>query len=124
MNGLYFIPLLAVVVVGLTTRRVPALAANVALVTGVVVLLLGYFVPPFSTMASAIPRFHFLGLVFVGLVVMMLVTGRLRPRESDWVQVDTRSVDMTPWRFVVPASGAVLVVVATIYLFFADFSVL
>ena len=124
MNGLYFIPLLAVVVVGLTTRRVPGVAASVGLTTGVVVLLLGYFVPPFSTMAGAIPRFHFLGLVFAGLILLMLVIGRLRPREVAWIQVDTKSVDMTPWRLVVPASLAVLLAVTAIYLFFADFSVL
>lgn len=124
MNGLYFIPLLAVVVVGLTTRRVPGVAASTGLVTGVVVLLLGYFVPPFSTMASTIPRFHFLGLVFLGLVLFMLVIGRLRPRPTDWIQTDSRSVDMTPWPLVLPASIAVAVVVVAIYAFFADFSVL
>jgi SSS family solute:Na+ symporter len=121
MNGLYFIPIFSVVLVGLTTRRVPAVAANTALVTGVVVLLLGYFVPPFSTVASAINRFHFLGLVFAGLVGMMLVIGRLRPQSEPWVQTDTRSVDMTPWRYVVPASAAIVLVVFVIYGSFAAF---
>ena len=45
MNGLYFIPILAVVVVGMTTRRVPAFAAKVALVVGLLAIGTGYFVP-------------------------------------------------------------------------------
>jgi SSS family solute:Na+ symporter len=119
MNGLYFIPLFAVVVIGLTTRRVPAVAANIGLVTGVVVLLLGYFVPPFSTMAAGIHRFHFLGLVFAALMALMLVIGILKPRTTEWIQADTRAVDMTPWRFVLPTSLSILIVVVTIYVAFA-----
>jgi len=86
--------------------------------------MFGYFVPPFSTMTTNMNRFHFLGLVFAGLVAFMLMMGRIRPRETPWVQADARAVDLTPWRFVVPASVAILIVVATIYTIFADFSVL
>lgn len=124
MNGLYFIPIFAVVLVGLLTRRVPAVAANVALVTGVVVLVLGYFVDPFAAMASTINRFHFLGIVFAGLVGLMLVIGRMRPRATPWVQAETRSVDMTPWRLAGPAAAGIVVLVFVIYALFADFTVL
>lgn len=120
MNGLYFIPLFSVVAVGLLTRRVPAIAANVAIVAGVVVLMLGYFVPPFSYIAATMHRFHFLGLVFAALVAMMLAVGQWRPRTTPWVQADTRSVDMTPWRPVVPAAVAIVVLVLVIYFAFAD----
>ena len=45
MNAIYFIPLLAVVVVGMLTKRVTAFAANTGIVAGLVLLLAGYFVP-------------------------------------------------------------------------------
>ena len=45
MNGLYFIPIFAVVLMGMFTRRTPAIAANLALVLGVVAIAVGYFVP-------------------------------------------------------------------------------
>ena len=38
MNGLYFIPIFAVVLVGMLTRRVPAFAAKFALVSGFVIV--------------------------------------------------------------------------------------
>ena len=45
MNGLYFIPIFAVVLVGMLTKRVPALAAKVALIVGFLVIAAGYFIP-------------------------------------------------------------------------------
>ena len=45
MNAIYFIPILAVVVVGMLTRRVSAKAANIGLFAGLVLLVGGYFIP-------------------------------------------------------------------------------
>jgi hypothetical protein len=45
MNGLYFIPIFAVVLVGMLSKRVPPLAAKVALIVGFAVIACGYFVP-------------------------------------------------------------------------------
>ncbi len=45
MNGLYFIPILTVVVVGMTTRRVPAVAAKCALLMGITLIAAAYFLP-------------------------------------------------------------------------------
>lgn len=45
MNAIYFIPILAVVVVGMTTRRVSAKAANLGIAVGLLLLVGGYFIP-------------------------------------------------------------------------------
>ncbi|MEM1355922.1 MAG: solute:sodium symporter family transporter [Planctomycetota bacterium] len=45
MNAIYFIPLLAVVVVGMLTKRVTAKAANTGLIVALVLLMAGYFIP-------------------------------------------------------------------------------
>jgi len=45
MNAIYFIPILAVVCVGMLTRRVTAAAANTGLIAGLVLLIAGYFMP-------------------------------------------------------------------------------
>ncbi len=49
MNAIYFIPIFAIVLVGMLSKRVPGKAANVALVLGLVLLLSGYFIPIGST---------------------------------------------------------------------------
>ena len=124
MNGLYFIPILAVVLVGMLTRRVPPLAAKAALVTGFLVIAIGYFVPPAASIVDSMHEFHFLGLVFAYLVVMMLVIGELRPLKGEWVQTDVRAVDMTPWVHARKAGLVLLLLVVAIYVSFADLSVL
>ncbi len=124
MNGMYFIPIFAVVLVGMLTKRVSPLAAKAGLLVGVFAIAIGYFVEPFSTVVDSIHEFHFLGLVFSWLVVMMLVIGELRPRDTEFEQEDSGAVDMTPWRFAMPVGLVLIAMVFTIYASFADFSVL
>ena len=126
MNAIYFIPIFSVVLVGMLSRRVPAVAANVALIGGVLVMLAVYFVPPITEVVLPaephpnVYKFHFLGVMFVGLCALMLLIGAVAPRKTDWVQHETGEVDMTPWRFAKPAGAALVLFVASIYIFFAN----
>ncbi len=124
MNGIYFIPILAVVLVGMLTRRVPAIAAKLALVGGAVFIAVGYFVPPFNLVVDSINRYHFLGLVFLYLILFMLVVGEIKPRAEEFVPVDVKAVDMTPWKYAPHIGIALLVLVAIVYLSFSDFAIL
>ncbi len=124
MNGMYFIPIFAVVLVGMVTKRVPAIAAKVGLVVGFLVIAVGYFIEPFKTVVDSLHEYHFLGLVFAWLLIMMLVIGEILPRETEFEQEDVGAVDMTPWRFAKPAGLLLIAIVFTIYIQFADFSVL
>ncbi len=124
MNGMYFIPIFAVVLVGMLTRRVPAIAAKIALLVGFSGIAIGYFVSPFDKVVASLHDFHFLGLMFSWLIVLMLVIGEIWPRETEFEQQDVGAVDMTPWRFAVPAGCLLILIVFAIYISFADFSVL
>ena len=122
MNGIYAIPILAVVLVAMVSRRVPPLAAKIGLITGFTVLILGNFVSPFSDIVGTMGNgFYFLGTVFAWLVIMMLIIGELRPSESEWIQKDVGAVDMTPWRHAGKAGVALIIVVVGIYAAFARF---
>ncbi|TWU59929.1 putative symporter YidK [Rubripirellula tenax] len=124
MNGMYFIPIFAVVLVGMVTKRVPAFAAKLALLMGFIVIATGYFVPPFDKIVASLHEFHFLGLVFSWLVIMQLVIGEIWPRETEFVQQDVGAVNMTPWRYAIPVGLVLIVIVISIYATFADFTVL
>jgi len=124
MNGIYFIPIFAVVLMGMLTKRVPARAAKVALIKGFTLIAIGYFVSPFDKIVASLHEFHFLGLVFIWLLIVMLVIGKFTPRETEFEQEDVGAVDLTPWQFAKPAGIILVVIVFTIYATFADFSVL
>jgi SSS family solute:Na+ symporter len=124
MNGMYFIPIFAVVMVGMLSKRVPPKAAKIALVAGFVTIATGYFVPPFDKIVASLNEFHFLGIVFSYLLVLMLVIGELSPLKEEFVQQDVKAVDMTPWKHARIVGAILLVIVTTIYVLFADFSVL
>ncbi len=124
MNGMYFIPIFAVVLVGMLTKRVPSIAAKLGLITGFALIAIGYFVPPFDKIVDSMHEFHFLGIVFAWLVVLMLVVGEISPRQTEFEQEDVGAVDLTPWKHA-PLAGLVLMaIVLLIYMTFADFSVL
>ncbi len=124
MNAIYFIPILAVVVVGMSTRYVPGKAALTALLAGVLLIAAGYFMPGAKSVLTVMSEYHFVALVFAFLIVMMLVWGKVAPRRTAYVPVDAKATDMTPWKFAPLAGGLLLLVVAAIYIWFADLSVL
>lgn len=121
MNGIYFIPIFAVVVVGMLHRRIPSIAGTLGLVIGVITIALGYFLPDAinPVVALNLHEFHFLGLVFVLLTIMMLVIGTIAPRATPWELVGANTIDMTPWKNAKWASLGLVIVVLAIYISFA-----
>jgi len=121
MNGMYFIPIFSVVLLGMLSKRVPPLAAKVGLIAGFVLIAIGYFVPPFTGWVDAMNEFHFLGAVFALLLAAMMVIRLVAPLERVFVQTDVRAVDMTPWKHALFAGGALVAIVGIIYSAFAEF---
>lgn len=129
MNGLYFIPIFAVVLVGLFTKRVPPLAAKLGLIIGLILIAAGYFVPgPKDWVSAYLYEFHFLGIVFVMLIVGMLLfpaqpsvsnEGSAAAMPSGKAALVKPPVDMTPWPLVVPAGLLLVSIVVGIYVWFA-----
>lgn len=122
MNAIYFIPILTVVVVGMMTKKVPAFAAEIALIAGIVLIAMGYFVPPFNRIPEYMNEYHFVALVFLILVVFMLLAGKFAPQKVPYEPLDAKATDMTPWKYAVHTGVVLLLIVAAIYIFFADFS--
>ena len=129
MNAIYFVPIFAVVLVGMLTKRVPTQAANIGLLFAFVVILIVYFVPgcgitdPKSSV-FLLNNFHFIGLVLLISIALMLVIGSMKPLETPWVHKHSGDVDMTPWKYATPVGISLIVCVVGIYASFADMSVI
>jgi SSS family solute:Na+ symporter len=124
MNGIYFIPIFSVVLIGLTTTRVPAAPAKLVLLAGPVLIGLGYFAfPDAAGLPFGLHEFHFLGVVFASLCLLMLGWGRAAPRPTPWHHEATGEVDLTPWRLARPVGLGLCALVLMIYAAFADLGV-
>ena len=126
MNGLYFIPIFSVMLMGMFTKKVPAIAANFALIIGFGSIAAGYFIPPFAKLLEnyKVHEFHFLGAVFAGLILFMALIRLIAPLKTPWVHEASGDVDLTPWKFAWPLGIGIAVAVLGLYIAFADTSVL
>ncbi len=115
-TGFYNIPVIAVVLVGLFTRRVPALGAKCAIVFHLVAYGLAQFV--FKD-AIGIHFLHLYAILFVIEVGIMLALGVAQPRETAWSYESRDLVDLTPWRFARPVAFSLLSAVVFLYLLFS-----
>ncbi len=118
MNSMYFIPLFAVILIGLLHKRVPPIAANIALLAGVTIIAIGYFFPPATALLKDIHDLHFVAAVFVLLVILMLAIAAARPLATSWHHIDANLLDLTPWKHARLVGVLLLFAVAASYLFF------
>lgn len=143
INGIYSIPILTIIIVGFLTKRVPAIAAKIGLFSGSILYIISqfvlqpYFVKKALTEAETLGitdtaelaviksqayfGLHYLdvmAILFVLNVLIMLLIGIFKPRTEDYVQEYTKQVDITPWKFAKPAGVIIIIMVASIYVYF------
>ena len=115
-TGLYNIPVVVIVLVGLFTTRVPAIGAKIVIIFHVIAYGLAKFV------LDDVITMHFLHLYAVLAVIeiaIMLIAGRLSPRATPWSYADQKIVDLTPWRYAYPVAFSLLSAVVFLYLLFS-----
>ncbi len=115
-TGFYNIPTVVIVIIGLFTRRVPALGAKIVIVFHVTAYALYRFV--FSEEIT-LHFIHVYAVLFVIEIGIMLVTGYLKPREQAYVPPVQQKVDMAPWRFARPMAFTLFSCVVGLYLLFS-----
>jgi len=139
--GSLSVPILAVVVIGVLTKKVPALGAKIVLTAGVLMYLVSLLVlePQFRESAvlaaeasgitnadelsiieaKAYPHYlHVMGFLFVVNALIMLLIGKLKPKTEIYVPVKTTEIDTTPWKYTKPIGIVIAVLVISTYLIF------
>jgi SSS family solute:Na+ symporter len=106
------IPLIAIVVVALVSKRTPAIGANVALLIGMVFQLV------FGILWEQSLGIHGLHVAGVNFALLMLVMGAFRlsmPQKEPFEQQYSGDVDITPWKLARPVGCGIAVIIAAIY---------
>ena len=119
VNGAYSIPILTIIVIGYLTKYVPAIAAKISIITGVI-LYVGYVILDEFVFVGAFPHFlHIMAIVFVINILIMLLIGKYKPRTLAYRQKYTGQVNITPWKYLNVAGITICVIVLGIYIYFA-----
>lgn len=139
--GSLSVPILAVVTIGIVTKHVPAKAAKIVLIGGVLmylVSLLGlqpYFIESALQEAAAAgitdakelsiikaeayPHFlHIMGILFVVNMAIMLVIGKLHPKTELYQPKITEEIDITPWKYAKLVGLLITILVLSTYFIF------
>jgi SSS family solute:Na+ symporter len=121
VNGCYSIPILTIIVVGYFTKYVPAIAAKIAILSGVILYSISQFIlKPFVVGAENYPHFlHVMAILFVLNVCVMLVIGKLSPRHEAYQQMYSEDVEITPWKYVNVFGIGIIITVIAIYVYFS-----
>ena len=119
-TGFYNIPVIAIVIVGLFSKRVPALGPK---------LVIGFHVVAYGLLKFVlddIVTLHFIHLyavLFFIEVGIMLLVGHYRPTAHNWTYKRSHEVDMQPWRYGVPCAASLMSCVVGLYLLFSPVGV-
>ena len=115
-TGFYNIPVIAIVIVGLFTTRVPAIAAKVVIVFHVTAYGCLQFV-----FKEQVPLhfLHLYAILFLIEVCLMLGLGYWRPRSEGWTFHSRTSVNLRPWVYAIPCAATLLSCVLALYLLFS-----
>ena len=123
LNGTHSVPILAIVIVGIFSKRVTARGANMAILFSVITYLVAlYVVRPISIEnGTYFPHFlHLMGIIFALALIIMFTVSYFKPRETDYVQEYTKQVDIQNWKYLKPVGFSICGIVLLIYIYFAN----
>ena len=115
-TGFYNIPVVAIVIIGLFTKRVPGLAAKVAIVFHIIAYALFQFV--FKDQLN-IHFLHLYAILFFCEIAIMLGIGYLVPLETPWQIERKNAVELVPWAYAIPVSITLFSCIAGLYVLFS-----
>ena len=116
VNGIYSVPIIAIFLLGILKKHIPAIGAKIGMAVGFISYAYFVFFP--------IENFHWLHMYFISFtwsIMVMLLIGYLKPKTEEEIKEsdkrDPAPVDMTPWVKAKEVSIAIVGATAAIYLF-------
>ena len=126
VNGLYSVPIIGIFMLGIGTKHVPAIAAKIGMIVGMVFYAFFTFVnikdvPVFFANGDGdLHWLHGYFISFISSVVVMLVIGYIKPKSVEEIAISDQRVpapvDMTPWHQAKNVSYAIMGTTVLMYL--------
>lgn len=113
--GFFNVPILATMIIGLFTTRVPAIAPKIGIILHVILY-------SFSKTALFPLHCHYLYVLFflfVFQIAFQLIVGKIAPMETPYVMKDAQVVEMKPWKYRKAATVICIVLMLCLYATFS-----
>ncbi|WP_153720753.1 solute:sodium symporter family transporter [Sporosarcina cascadiensis] len=123
-TGFFNVPIIAIVLVGIISKRIPAIGAKIVIIFHVITYyMLVWGLNQLFGIEITMNFIHISGILFVIEVLMMIVVGRIRPLEVPHEFRAHPKVDMVPWKYTVPVSVVLISLVVMVYVLFSPIGV-
>lgn len=119
-TGFFNIPIIVILLVGIFSKRIPALAAKVVIIFHVITYyMLVWGTQHLFDFTVPIHFIHIYAILFVVEVAIMIAIGIWKPRATPYTFRSEAVVNMVPWKYSLPVSVVLLALVAIIYVVFS-----
>nr|WP_067288900.1 solute:sodium symporter family transporter [Marinobacterium profundum] len=118
------VPILAVVMMGILSKRTPALAGYIALPFGMIFFYITHFVLKDDLGFIKLNWLHLVGVNFALMFGIMLLVRYLKPLAQPYNQVHTQEVDITHWKYARHACWIIVIMLIGLYAMFSGLGLL
>ena len=126
VNGLYSVPIIGIFLLGILTKRIPAMAAKVGMITGMGAYAFFTFIniqdvlPFFANPDGDLHWLHGYFISFALSILVMVLLGYFYPKSDEEIEIsekkDSAPVDMAPWESAKKVSAGIIFMTMIIYL--------
>ncbi|MFI3253457.1 MAG: solute:sodium symporter family transporter [Eubacteriales bacterium] len=115
INGFFNVPIFTIIFMGYMTKRVPPIAAKIAITFFVTTYGLSQLV-----FKVDLHYLHVSAILFVISCLIMHVIGKMKPMDHDFVLENNHLVEITPWKNRFKAGSFVIFIMLSMYIIFSD----
>ena len=126
VNGLYSVPIIGIFLLGILTKRIPAMAAKIGMITGMGAYAFFTFInikdvlPFFANPDGDLHWLHGYFISFALSILVMVLLGYFYPKSDEEIEIsekkDSAPVDMAPWKSAKKVSAGIIFMTMIIYL--------
>jgi len=112
--GIFSIPIFTIILVGMITKRVPPLAAKIAVVFYIICYVFLHFVFPVK-----MHFLHLMAILFVATMALMFLIGRFYPMPHPYESTKTIINKVQPWKYRYLAAAILILLMIFVFIVFS-----